>query len=380
MKKAFLFDVDGVLTDSADISKRLVARYFSLKGFNVDEESVVPYLGRGMESLFLSFSSDFDLPVDLKDALSFFRSQYGSEIASRPQMPGAMRFVLEAREKGMMTAVVSSAPLWRVEENLRSMGLSASSFSTVVTAESVMRNKPYPDIWQKAMENLGLNSRECIAFEDSFSGIRSALAAGIFTVALTGTIGEERAKEAGADALLDTFEEFPPFSSPFETEDIIYGLRRNSRKMVKYGANWIEKGGYAAEEKEREAKEAALRTLEHAYAPYSHFRVGAAVVSAATGKVYSGCNMENASYGATICAERNAITTAVAEEGAIGLDFVVVASEADHPAEPCAVCLQVISEFARPETKVILVNTKGTEVRYDFSDLLPHPFDFGERP
>lgn len=88
--------------------------------------------------------------------------------------------------------------------------------------------------------------------------------------------------------------------------------------------------------------------------------------------------MENASYGATICAERNAITTAVAAEGVIGIDMVVVASQSLPPAQPCAVCLQVMSEFIRSETPVILVSTKGKIERYVYSDLLPHPFEFGE--
>ena len=125
-----------------------------------------------------------------------------------------------------------------------------------------------------------------------------------------------------------------------------------------------------------ELKAAAIRMLDKAYCPYSHFQVGAAVLSASTGRIYSGCNMENASYGATICAERNAITTAVAAEGRIGLDLIVVASRSSHPAPPCAVCLQVISEFALPETPVILINDEGVEERYLFSDLLPHPFEF----
>lgn len=149
---------------------------------------------------------------------------------------------------------------------------------------------------------------------------------------------------------------------------------------MKYGANRIEpKNHENIALLEAEAKRMALDALENAYAPYSKFRVGAAVLSAASGKLYRGCNMENASYGATICAERNAITTAIAEEGVIGIDMVVVASESDHPAEPCAVCLQVMSEFIRPETPIIMINTKGTEVRYTFSDLLPHPFEFEDR-
>ena len=90
-----------------------------------------------------------------------------------------------------------------------------------------------------------------------------------------------------------------------------------------------------------------------------------------------GSNIENSSYGATICAERNAVTTALtAEGGKLGIDLLVVASDDYPPAPPCALCLQVIAEFARRDTPVILVDTLGRRVEYRFEELLPHPFIF----
>ena len=78
---------------------------------------------------------------------------------------------------------------------------------------------------------------------------------------------------------------------------------------------------------------AALSARMNAYTPYSEYKVGAAVLSASSGRIYKGCNIENSSYGATICAERNAVTTALAAEGALGIDLLVVASE-DYPPAP----------------------------------------------
>ena len=86
--------------------------------------------------------------------------------------------------------------------------------------------------------------------------------------------------------------------------------------------------------------------------------------------------MENSSYGATICAERNAITTAVSAEGTIGIDLLVVYSDDDPPAPPCAVCLQVIAEFARPDTPIVLFSASGKERHFTLSELLPNPFIF----
>ena len=126
----------------------------------------------------------------------------------------------------------------------------------------------------------------------------------------------------------------------------------------------------------QELVDRAKAATDGSYAPYSGFRVGAAVVSAATGRIYAGCNVENSSYGAAICAERNAITTAVANEGVFGLDLLVVFSEDDPPAPPCALCLQVAAEFARPESAVLLVSADGKTRRHTFSELLPMPFIF----
>ncbi len=125
----------------------------------------------------------------------------------------------------------------------------------------------------------------------------------------------------------------------------------------------------------REAAAAAKQVRERAYVPYSQFPVGAAVVSQATGKIYSGCNVENASYGATICAERNAVLHAVASEGAVRFSLLAVYTESDSPVPPCAVCLQVLSEFSSPEMPVVLCGSGGVEATYRFDELLPHPFN-----
>ena len=126
---------------------------------------------------------------------------------------------------------------------------------------------------------------------------------------------------------------------------------------------------------ERMIKEASM-ARDNAYAPYSKFKVGAALLSAATNRIYRGCNVENSSYGATICAERNAVIHAIAEEGSLGIDILVVYSDDDPPAPPCAVCLQVLAEFSRPDTKVVLVSVDGFRKTYLFKELLPNPFIF----
>jgi cytidine deaminase len=116
--------------------------------------------------------------------------------------------------------------------------------------------------------------------------------------------------------------------------------------------------------------EAARAVQQRAYAPYSHFRVGCAL-EAEDGRVFVGCNVENASYGLTICAERAAVTAAVAA-GAHRFRRAVVVSDADPPAAPCGACRQVLSEFGR-DLRVDGVGAAGT-VSWTIAELLPAAF------
>jgi cytidine deaminase len=121
----------------------------------------------------------------------------------------------------------------------------------------------------------------------------------------------------------------------------------------------------------------AWEALESAYAPYSSFCVGAAVITT-DGDIFSGCNVENASYGGTICAERSAIAAAV-NRGALHpgtLDAVLIATPTTEPIAPCGLCRQVIEEFAHKNT-VIILSTKPGQVAKTFKhrELLPFSFN-----
>ena len=115
---------------------------------------------------------------------------------------------------------------------------------------------------------------------------------------------------------------------------------------------------------------AARSVQARAYAPYSQFRVGAALESS-DGTVFLGCNVENASYGLTICAERSAVFAAVSA-GATRFRRAVVVSDVDPPAAPCGACRQVLAEFGL-DLPIDGVGSQGT-VRWRLSDLLPAAF------
>lgn len=115
----------------------------------------------------------------------------------------------------------------------------------------------------------------------------------------------------------------------------------------------------------------AKEAMQHAYAPYSKFQVGAALL-AKDGTVFRGCNIENASYGATNCAERTAIFKAVSEGYREFEKIAIVASSEDYAA-PCGICRQVLAEFM-PEGKVILDSREKGMVTYTVRELLPFGF------
>jgi cytidine deaminase len=118
---------------------------------------------------------------------------------------------------------------------------------------------------------------------------------------------------------------------------------------------------------------AAARTArEHAHAPYSNFRVGAAV-RATSGRIFTGCNVENATYGLTLCAERVAIFKAISE-GERGFDAVAVVADTESLTPPCGSCRQILWEFCG-DAEVILSNLQNRIERYRMSELLPKPFD-----
>lgn len=116
----------------------------------------------------------------------------------------------------------------------------------------------------------------------------------------------------------------------------------------------------------------ANEARERAYAPYSNFRVGACL-KGATGAYYLGCNIENAAYSPSNCAERTAMFKAV-YEGERQFDALAIVWDGENPAVPCGVCRQVLAEFCDPEMPVICANRKGEYKLVAMGDLLPDAF------
>src|SRR6201996_9725720 len=124
--------------------------------------------------------------------------------------------------------------------------------------------------------------------------------------------------------------------------------------------------------KARSLLEAALAAREHAHAPFSKFKVGAAIEDE-NGRVFTGCNVENATYGLTICAERVAIFKAISE-GADKLKRVAVIADTDTLTPPCGACRQLLWEFCS-DAELVLANVSGKRESLSLKDIFPRPFD-----
>mgnify|MGYP003599337582 CR=1 FL=1 len=116
----------------------------------------------------------------------------------------------------------------------------------------------------------------------------------------------------------------------------------------------------------------AIEVSKKAYVNYSHFPVGAVLIDE-NGRKFKGVNMENSSFGLSLCAERNAISTAVTE-GMKEMKLIVVTGDTDGPISPCGACRQVMSEFAGEDTRIILSNYKKDYKIYKMEELLPYSF------
>lgn len=122
---------------------------------------------------------------------------------------------------------------------------------------------------------------------------------------------------------------------------------------------------------DKELIEISISAQEFAYAPYSQFKVGAALLCT-DGSVYTGCNIENSTYGATNCAERTAVFKAVSE-GKREFSAIAITSSGGELTFPCGICRQVLSEFS-PEMRVILSDNDDNIKTFSLSDLIPHSF------
>ncbi|NLZ69099.1 MAG: cytidine deaminase [Spirochaetales bacterium] len=375
-----IFDVDGVLVDSEAIAAQVEKDYFKTLGVEVAQEEFPPLVGSSQVGSLLTLAKNHKIEINTDEALSYFFTNYEKLIKQDSfAFDRAKSLILDFKKIGVKVAVASSALKAKVMLNLSALDLPLSTFDLIVTGEDICRNKPNPDIYQLAAIKLGVEPSSCLVFEDSLLGIASAKKAGMTVVGLTTSENAEVIATSGANYIISELSAIPYFETMEQLKLFLQG-EESKVPPVKYGANYIKvgKSPFPKEFTIKRMIEMARKTRENAYAPFSGFKVGAALLSAKTGRIYTGCNVENSSYGATICAERNAVLNAIANEGVIGIETLVVVTSSNPPYPPCAQCLQVLAEFTKSEAEVILVDLEGNRTTYSFNSLLPLPFLFSK--
>ncbi len=377
--KAILFDLDGVLVDSEKVIGNIAIQVFNELGVPAKEKDILLFMGGGDRYFVDNIANLYNKKVDFQTTYNkIYDRYYESEI---PLVNGALKFIKQAKAAGFKIAIVSSAKKKKILKNLSALNLAEEYFDLVVSGENIVRNKPNPDIYQYAALQLKVPYENCLVFEDSLLGVRAGTAAKCNVIALSTNVEAKRLEDLGALFVYDDFDSIDDFETKQQLIDFIEECTKDERK--KFGAVKCFEREYPLPKEALvdSAIKMAYKAQSNAYTPYSKYNVGAAVVSASTNNIYSGCNVENASFGATICAERSAVMNLISTEGPTGIKIVVVITNDDPPSPPCAVCLQVLSEFCNEDTEIHMLNreyakdkTKGSHEVYKFKDLLPKPF------
>lgn len=208
MEYALIFDMDGVVIDSNPYHKIAWENFLRKRGYPYDDQLFDNLLsGRtGPTSLKLLFGDD--LPEDLMETyLEEVDGNYQDILRKQEKavpITGVHEFIARAKAYGLRMALATSAPPLNIEMGLEKMNLEGV-FEVIVGKVDVRHGKPHPEVYQKVVEGLGLPGENCIVFEDSAAGIRSALAAGLRVVGIASGRSKDVLLEEGASMVVDDF-------------------------------------------------------------------------------------------------------------------------------------------------------------------------------
>ncbi|XP_058189985.1 protein SUPPRESSOR OF QUENCHING 1, chloroplastic isoform X3 [Rhododendron vialii] len=197
---AVLFDMDGVLCDSEEPSRRAAVDVFAEMGVQVTVDDFVPFMGTGEANFLGGVASvkgveGFNPEAAKKRFFEIYLNKYAKP-NSGIGFPGALELITQCKRKGLKVAVASSADRIKVDANLAAAGLPLSMFDAIVSADAFENLKPAPDIFLAASKILNVPISECIVIEDALAGVQAAKAAQMRCIAVTTTLAEETLKTA----------------------------------------------------------------------------------------------------------------------------------------------------------------------------------------
>lgn len=197
---AVLFDMDGVLCNSEEVSRLTAVDVFAEMGVEVTVEDFVPFMGTGEANFLGGVASvkgvkEFNTEEAKKRFFEIYLDKYAKP-NSGIGFPGALELVTQCKNSGLKVAVASSADRIKVDANLAAAGLPVSMFDAIVSADAFENLKPAPDIFLAAAKNLNVPTSECIVIEDALAGVQAAKAAQMRCIAVTTTLSEDTLKSA----------------------------------------------------------------------------------------------------------------------------------------------------------------------------------------
>ena len=197
MIKGVIFDMDGVLVDSEQYICQAAIEMFKRKGLTVQPEDFKPFVGQGENAYIGKVAEEYNFPIDIDEVKALTYQIYGEITDGKLEpLPGVLEFMDKVREKGLRSAVATSADKVKMEINLKNIGIPKESFTATVNGLEVEHKKPAPDIFQVAAQKMGLSAEDCLVVEDAVSGVEAAKRAGARCLALTTSFGAEELDKA----------------------------------------------------------------------------------------------------------------------------------------------------------------------------------------
>ena len=189
--------MDGVLVDSEPFICKAAIMMFSELGVKVLPEDFHPFVGMGENRYIGGVAESHGVKVDIEQVKARTYEIYGKIVRDKlSPLPGAVEFISKCRKKHLKLALATSADRVKMEVNLKEIGLSGDIFQSIITGLDVENKKPFPDIYIKAAESIGLEPRECLVVEDAVSGIKAGKSAGCRCLAVTSSFDSSALAEA----------------------------------------------------------------------------------------------------------------------------------------------------------------------------------------
>ncbi len=210
----FIFDMDGVLCDSESFIAEAACRMFAtVYQVEVNPADFKPFVGMGEDRYLMGVAAKHGIELELpRDKETTYRI-YAELVKERLQpVPGVVSFIHRAVAAGIGTAVATSADKFKMEVNLRAIGIDDSLFNALITGSDIENKKPAPDIFLTAAQRMGIPPRRCVVFEDALTGVEAAKAAGARCVAITTSFPEKKLLDGGADRVISDFTGLDPLS------------------------------------------------------------------------------------------------------------------------------------------------------------------------